>query len=247
MILSKLSSNQLQATRRVLALRKGGQDSDMSKRMLLIAGLFTCVVLIASVCWSAAVQTPIGPSLDNKDPGKVETAIGSLVADSFRAAMHTDVAFVSAGDLRVGTAPAKPQPEDITALLAYPDELLVVLALDGRMIRTALETSIASCPRPGLSFLQVSGLRFVYDAAKPAGSRIVSISVGPGPMVDSQAYTVAVPNSLAGGALGYWKVWSKRNIVSKAAPVTIAAAVEKFVKANPKLDYALLNRITVAK
>lgn len=221
----------------------------MSRQIACIARVILVAVisaLLATVCWSVVTEPPPGPPLDNREPGKMETAIGCLVADAFRTAMHTDLALVSAGDLKAGTAPAKPQPEDVTALLAYPDDTLVVLALDGRMIRTALETSIASSPRPGLSFLQVSGLSFVYDPTKPAGSRVVSVTVGKAAIVDGEAYTVAVPNSLAGGALGYWKVWSKRNIVNKAASITVASAVVKYVSSNPKLEYGLLNRIVAA-
>lgn len=222
----------------------------MSKQIASIARVFFIALasaLIASLCWSAVSEPPSEPTLDNKEPGKVETAIGCLVADAFRTIMHTDVAFLSAGDLKTGSAPAKPQPEDITALLAYPDDSLVVLALDGRMIKSALETSMSSYPRPGLSFLQVSGLSFVYDVTKPIGSRVVSVSIGTAQIVDNQAYTVAMPNSLAGGALGYWKVWSKRNVVSKSSSETISSAIERFVKTRDKLDYTTLDRITAAK
>jgi len=188
-------------------------------------------------------------ALENKDSGKQETSIGSLLADAFRAAAHSDVAFVSAGDLKKTTDPlpaGKVQSDDVSALIAYPDDRIVVLALDGRKIREALETSVATYPRPGLGFLQVSGLTFSFDPSKPTGSRVGSIAVGGRPIADDQAYTVAMVSSLADGALGYWKVWSKRNVVSKAASLISTSAVDSYFRTNPKLDYSTLNRILLA-
>lgn len=207
-------------------------------------------VLLASPGYAATAESISASPLENKDPGKSETAIGSLVADAFRVEMHADVAFVSAGDLKPTNGPlpaGKVQSSDIASLLAYPDDSLAVLALDGRTIREALERSVSGHPRTGLSFLQVSGLRFVFDPAKAVGERVVSISVGGTPILPDKAYTVAVMSSLANGALGYWKVWSKRNVVSKGDSMSSAVAVQKFMTANPKINYSTLDRITVAK
>lgn len=212
--------------------------------------LVVCAMLFASPGFAATAESISVSPLENKDPGKNETAIGSLVADAFRAEMHTDVAFVSAGDLKTTNGPiptGKVQSSDIASLLAYPNDNLAVLALDGRTIREALERSVSVCPRPGLSFLQVSGLKFVYDPAKTDGGRVVSISVGGAPIIQGKAYTVAVVRSLAEGALGYWKVWSKSSVVSKSNSVSGALALQNFMTANSKLDYSTLDRITVAK
>lgn len=209
-----------------------------------------CILILSSTCWAANAESTSAGPLENKEPGKGETSIGCLVADSFRAAMHSEVAFVSAGDLKPSTAAiesGKVRSGDVAALLTYPDEPVVVVALDGRMIREALERSVSSLPRSGQSFLQVSGCKVVFDPSR-SGGRIVSIEIGGKPLVNEQAYTVAMPNSLAGGALGYWKVWSKRNIVSGSASVTCTIAVDRYFKTNPKLDYSTLNRVTaVAK
>jgi len=216
----------------------------------MLPAAMVCVILLASAGYGAPAESTSASPLANKDPGAGETAIGSLVADAFRAAMRTDIALVSAGDLKPSDTvlPAgNVQSGDVTSLLAYPDDHLVVLALDGRMIREALERSVARYPRSGLSFLQVSGLRFVFDPARDVRDRVISVSVGDTPIVKDKAYTVATVNSLANGALGYWKVWSKRNIVSKSDKMSSTAAVEKLLAANPKIDYSTLNRVTVAK
>lgn len=216
--------------------------------LLLILAL--CAVMLASPGYAATAESVSASALENRDPGTSETAIGSFVADAFRFEMHADIGFVAAGDLKVTSAPlpaGKVQSGDIALLLAYPNDNLAVLALDGRTIREALERSVSGYPRPGLSFLQVSGLKCAFDPARAVGNRVTSISVGGVPIVPEKAYTVAVMSSLANGALGYWKVWSKRNVVSKPDSMSCAVAVQRFMVANPKIDYSALNRISVAK
>jgi len=213
-----------------------------------------CVVTAGVALCAFAGETPpesISVSaLDNKDAGKGETSIGSLVADAFRAAVRADIAFVAAGDLKRTDDPlpaGKVRSSDVTALLAYPDDRVVVLALDGRRIRQALEIAVSAYPRPSLAFLQVSGMKFTFDPSKPVGSRVVSVMVGKKPLVDDEAYTVAMMSSLADGALGYWKVWSRRNVVSKSDATDCSDAVDSYFRANPKLNYGVLDRIALAK
>jgi 2',3'-cyclic-nucleotide 2'-phosphodiesterase (5'-nucleotidase family) len=40
-------------------------------------------------------------------------------------------------------------------------------------------------------FPQLSGIRVVVDASKPAGSRVTSVSIGDAPLDDSKEYTLA--------------------------------------------------------
>jgi len=205
---------------------------------------------LASISVAAPAESTSASALGNKDPGKQETSIGSLVADAFRAAAHADIAFVAAGDLKKTDAPlpaGKVQSSDVSALIAYPDDRTVILALDGRKMREALETSVATYPRSCLAFLQVSGLKFTFDPARAVGQRVTSVTVGGAPIANDQAYTVAVASSLASGALGYWKVWSKRNVISKPNSTVSSAAVDSYFRANPKLDYSTLGRISLAK
>ncbi len=221
--------------------------------MRKLTALICAIVAAAGACALSAVAPPESTSasdLENKDPGKQETSVGSLVADAFRASAHADAAFAAAGDLKKTDDPlpaGKVESGDVSALLAYPDDHMVVLALDGRKIREALEASVATYPRPGLAFLQVSGVKFTFDPSKDVGQRVTSITVGGKPIADDGAYTVAMMSSLADGALGYWKVWSKRNVISKLDATTGSAAVDSYFKANPKLDYSALNRIALVK
>lgn len=223
---------------------------DYSIMCKVCAGI-ACILALGSTAWAVNAETTLVSSLDSKDADRTETSVGSLVADAYRSAMNADVAFLSAGDLKPSSqsiVAGKVQSRDVAAMLAYPDEKLVVLALDGRKIRAALERSVSNYPRPGLNFLQLSGCQVVFDPSKPEGSRITSLFVAGKPIVDEQAYKVAVPNSLASGAVGYWKIWSRRNIISKdSQSVSCTDAIDRYFVTNKKLNYATLKRVTATK
>jgi len=219
----------------------------MRKRVGLALAMLLAVMPMSA---AARAESMSASPLENKEPGKRETSVGSLVADAFRAAAHTDIAFVAAGDLKISAEPVaagKVRSSDIAGLLAYPADRVVTLALDGRTVREALEWSVSNYPRFSVTFLQVSGVKFVFDPARPVGERVTSVTIGATPIANEQAYTVAVASSLADGALGYWKVWSKRNVVARSGSSATADAIDSYLKANPKLDYRALNRIALAK
>jgi 5'-nucleotidase len=72
-------------------------------------------------------------------------------------------------------------------------------------LRAALEHGVARSAEdvePG-RFPQVSGLRYKFDARRPAGSRIVEVTVAGAPLDDQKTYTVATTGFVAGGGDGY--------------------------------------------
>lgn len=225
----------------------------ITRRRLIIGAISAGAAALVTGIVIAATPDESAKSLilSNQDVGKSETAVGDIIADAFRSAARTDIALVSAGDLKPHSTSVSPgglKATDLTRLLMYPGDRVVTMALDGGKIRQALETAVASYAQPSLSFLQVSGVQFTFNPNAPVGQRITDLKVNGAPIVKEKSYTVAMLNSLAGGALGYWKVWSKRNIVQgTAAPVTSASAVEAYIEANPKPDLRPQNRINVRK
>jgi len=196
------------------------------------------------------VQTASASPLGNKDVAKIETAIGDLAADAVRNLLRTDIALIAASELKPKDPPlpaGKVLLSDIEPLASYPDDPLAVLELTGMAVKQALERSVAINPQPNLGFLQVSGLQFTFDPKKPSGERVTSIKVGGSPINDSATYTVAVTNSVANGALGYWKCWDQDKVKARKPDATIVKAVEAFFKANAKIDYSKLDRIAPAK
>ncbi len=215
----------------------------------IVAILFLSVAT-ANVALAQVVQVQSASALGNKDPDKSETPIGDLVADAIRNVLKTDIAFIAASELKPKDPPFPPgkiSSADITNLVSYADDPLAVLQMPGRAIHHALERSISIYPQPNLGFLQVSGLRFTFDPNKPSGERIVSVTIGNSPLSDDEIYTVGVTNSMANGALGYWKVWNESNIKERRPSLNIPTAIEMFFKANPKIDYNIQDRIVVLR
>jgi len=219
----------------------------LSIKRSIITTLICALLLSAGATVAMCAQTQSAAPLGNKDADKNETAIGDLVADSVRSALQTNIAFVAASELKAKNTPfavGKIVSDDISSLISYPDDPLAVIALDGKTIKLVLERAISIYPQPNLGFVQISGMRFTFDAKRPTGSRVTSIAVGTSPIVDGQSYTVAVTNSMANGALGYWKIWSQGAIIKRLPDTTIEKAVGKYFDANPTIKYNTLDRIT---
>lgn len=218
------------------------------KNTFRLLAMVTAVLAVASVALAEEpIQTTSASALGNKDVGKQETAIGDLFADAARSAMGTQIAFVAASELKP-KEPAfdagKVLSSDLEALISYPDDALAVVELPGKLVRQALERSVSIYPQPNLGFLQVSGLKFSFDSTKPSGSRVTSVTVDGSPLADETTYRVAVSNSLANGALGYWKVWDPEKVrITRDSKSSLGKAIQSYLKANSKIDYGRLNRI----
>lgn len=215
-----------------------------------IAAILCLLAVTTTIALAQTVQVQSASALGNKDPDKSETSIGDLVADAVRNALRTDIAFIAASELKPKDPPFPPgkiSSADIANLVSYADDPLAVLQLPGKSVRQALERAISIYPQPNLGFLQISGLKFTFDPSKPSGERVVSVTVGNSPLTDDAVYTVGVTNSMANGALGYWKVWNESNIKERRPSLNIPTAIEMFFKANPKIDYSIQDRIAVVK
>ncbi len=211
------------------------------------------IALIISISACAALAAPAsvtseGP-LGTAGVGKQEVSLGDLVADAIRSALGTDLAFVSASELKdrdSTVAKGKVTAADVAAYVAYSDDPVVRVNLTGKQIRLALERGVLIYPQKNLGFLQVSGIRFAFDSGKPQESRVTSVRTESGASLsDGDTYSVAMTSSLANGALGYWKIWSKGDIKEPAQQITIPEAVESFFTGRDRVDYTTQSRITI--
>jgi 5'-nucleotidase / UDP-sugar diphosphatase len=220
---------------------KTAQSVSMNRTVAL--GLMLLLMASASMCAYAATSST---ALTSKDSGSSETELADLVADAIRAQLKTDIAFVSASELKETTIEkGDVSATDVADAITYQNDPIVILTLKGEQIRKALERSVIIYPQKNLGFLQISGLKFSFDSTQPKESRVSSDTIG-GKVIDPEAtYSVGVTSSLANGALGYFRVWGKDQITS-VTKTSVAQAVASFLQANPKLDYKR-DRITVLK
>jgi len=133
-----------------------------------------------------------------------ESDLGNLVADAQLQATGTDIAFMNSYGLRADLVPAAGGAVTYGQLYAVQPfgNILQVKGLTGAQLRAVLEQQFASGSntpeRPNM--LQVSrGFAYSYDLSRPAGQRIVSMTLNGEPIEDARVYRVAVSNFLATG------------------------------------------------
>jgi 2',3'-cyclic-nucleotide 2'-phosphodiesterase (5'-nucleotidase family) len=115
-----------------------------------------------------------------------------------RADVKVDVALQNPGGMRADLDAGPITRGDVYAIMPF-DNTIVTLELTGALVKQALEQSLR-----GDRVTQVSGVRYVFDASKPAGQRITQLTLADGSPIDEQkTYTVAANNFMASGGDQY--------------------------------------------
>ena len=172
-----------------------------------------------------------------------ENPMGIYIADLLRAKYKTDFALSNGGGIR-DTFPAKTYIPadtklvrtgtgalDVTlgdALTVYPfGNQVATTVVTGANLWAALENGVGgNYPGDG-RFPQVSGFKFSFDASKPLGSRIVSVTKNDGTAIakDSTVYTLTTLDYIIYGGDGYV------NVFSPAQAKVFGALLDVFVDA----------------
>jgi 5'-nucleotidase / UDP-sugar diphosphatase len=167
--------------------------------------------LVAPVvhAWEDSLRERLGPEriigrtpvpIDARDAigRSQETLLGDLVTDAMRAGMHSDVAMLNAGTLRLDDV-IKPGPisnYQLESIFLFSDESRVInFKLTGARLREVLEHGVADGSLGKGPFLQVSGVAFTYDPTATSGQRIVGNlnHQGGGPIRPTDTLAVAFP------------------------------------------------------
>ena len=172
-----------------------------------------------------------------------ENPMGIYIADLLRAKYKTDFALSNGGGIR-DTFPAKTYIPadtklvrtgtgalDVTlgdTLTVYPfGNQVATTVVTGANLWAALENGVGgNYPGDG-RFPQVSGFKFSFDASKPLGSRIVSVTKNDGTPIakDSTVYTLTTLDYIIYGGDGYV------NVFSPAQAKVFGALLDVFVDA----------------
>jgi 5'-nucleotidase len=144
-----------------------------------------------------------GPALRDRNASG-ESNLGNLVADAQLQATGAEIAFMNSGGLRADLTPSADGSLTYGQIYAVQPfgNVLQVKGMTGAQLRAVLEQQFASgsnsVERPNM--LQVSrGFTYSYDLRRPAGQRIITMSLNGGPIEDGRIYRVAVSNFLAAG------------------------------------------------
>ncbi len=168
-----------------------------------------------------------------------ETNIGNFIADSYREAVNADIGFVNGGSIRADLTyyPGPLTKRDVLSMLPFNNPIVKV-EVTGKLLRQIVEHGVArSGPgednEPG-RFPQISGMRFVWDPSKPAGSRVVSIEVGGKPVSDTATYTLATSDFIVSrGGDGYTMFAQARKLTDAASAPKDSDVFEAAIKAAP--------------
>lgn len=200
---------------------------------LMVACLLSLALL--SGAWAAGNKLTL--PLDGSNPRVGEATLGDLVADAAREALSADIGLVHASELRPCAFPAGDLKEgQLDKALMYPEEQLVLAEMSGSTLQEALEKSFSLLSQPNPGFLQVSGMTVTYRPDAPSGRRLVSAVVGGQPLAPGKTYLVAMPVSLAKGAMGYFRVFENLQTKQDAPALTIGAALTAYLRAHPTIS-----------
>jgi len=131
-----------------------------------------------------------------------ETNLGDLLADLLRKEFGAHIALVNGGQIRTSLSAGPVTLGDVLAVLPF-DSSIVTLQLSGAQIRLALENSVSRLPRHAGRFLQISGLKVLYDVTRSEGDRVRSVTIDGKPLEARYVYSVATDSFLADGGDGY--------------------------------------------
>ena len=176
-----------------------------------------------------------------------ESAVGNLIADAIRGANGADVAITNGGGIRGDKeypAGATLTRRDILTELPFGN-VTVVTELSGQAILEALENGVSQIEDGAGRFPQVSGMVVEIDPSQPAGSRVVSVTVGGAPLDPAKTYTVATNDYMLGGGDGYTALGKGKVLINASAGNLMATDVMNYVQAAGAVDAKLEGRIVI--
>lgn len=149
-------------------------------------------------------QTLAGPHPRIRD---AESPVDSLFADILREKLHVQVVFLPGVGYGVALGPGTVTAEALRNMLPH-DSQMVMMMLTGAQLREILEQAVENVvtddPEKKVGgMIQVSGMMFTYNPAKPYPNRVQSAHVGGQALRSDQVYWVATNSLLAGGGHRY--------------------------------------------
>lgn len=176
-----------------------------------------------------------------------ETAIGNLIADALRDAAGADIAITNGGGIRGDReyeADTELTRRDVLTELPFGN-VTVSYGLTGAEVIAALENGLARVEDGAGRFPQVSGLTVAADLSQPAGSRVVTVTVGGEPLDEAAEYSVATNDFMGRGGDGYVVFPAGRPIIDATNGDLMANDVMDYIQALGEVSPAVEGRIAL--
>lgn len=176
-----------------------------------------------------------------------ESNFGNLIADAMRNATDADIGLTNGGGIRgdrIYEAGHVLTRRDVLTELPFGNTTVLV-EVSGADVLAALENGVSQVEDGAGRFPQVSGLAFSYDASKPAGERVVEVTVGGAPLDPAATYKVATNDYMLGGGDGFTSLGNGKVIIDPAAATLMANTVINYITAKGgEVDLEAEGRIT---
>ncbi len=208
-----------------------------SIRILACAG-----ALAVSASVAVAADFTLTRELDTRADTtcSAETAFGDFVADALKKRHGAEIGMVDCAAIRGNRTYAKGSAFDAAAAVAEisPDANLVLIDVTGMQLLDALEQAVSAMPAPSSGFVQISGIRLVVDATKPAGERIMKLTSNTSALDFAKTYRIATTEAVVKTLASLTS--AKR---AEGQSTAIAADVSAHLEAVGVRDIKVLGRI----
>ena len=132
-----------------------------------------------------------------------ETNLGNLITDSMLWKTGADIAMTNGGGIRASIQEGMIKVGDVITVLPFGN-YVITKSVTGQDILDALEHGVSDYPATKGAFPHVAGMRVVFDESKPAGSRVVEVTMPSGEQIDpAKEYTLATNDFMAAGGDDY--------------------------------------------
>lgn len=173
-----------------------------------------------------------------------ESPLGNLLADALRRSAGADVGLMNSGGIRNDLPTGELTYGDIFAVSPFDNYPALVILTGAQLLDLLRATSTGQ-----RGIMQVSGLRYTYDAAKKGLERFQSATLEGGAPVDPEKlYTVIMPDFIAAGGDGAAEVMkgvpADRIQTSFAAPIR-DVLIQQLAGREMPLEPKVEGRITV--
>jgi len=172
--------------------------------------------------------------------GSGETEMGNFVTDSMRTYYPgVDFAFTNAGGLRANIDAGPITLEEIYAVLPF-NNTLVTMNLTGAQVKQVLEEGANS----QYGTVQVSGLKWAYDAEAPFGNRVTRVTLPDGTPIDPNAtYKIATNNFMAAGGDRFATLTQGQNTTD--TQINLVDTVVHYLELRSPVDPQVEGRLTI--
>jgi 2',3'-cyclic-nucleotide 2'-phosphodiesterase (5'-nucleotidase family) len=167
-----------------------------------------------------------------------ESVMGNMIADSMKAQTGTDFAFMNPGGIRADIDAGEILWKEAFTVQPFGNDL-VKMELTGDQVKSLFNDQWATS---SAKILQISGLKVKYDDSKPAGEKVVEITLPDGTPIDpAKTYTVTVNSFMASGGDGYTTLKDGKN---KVVDIVDIDALVKYIKSKGEVNPSINGRIT---